>query len=70
MMNIQTILKEVYENPIRTAVERNIRTIFERQDIINKSLLYTLCLDKELKPTLEYNKRMRPFLIWLSSNAA
>ena len=70
VMDIETILKEIYDNPVRIAVERNIRTIFERQYIINKSLLYTLCLDKELKPTLEYNKRMRPFLIWLSSNAA
>ena len=70
VMNKEIILKSIYNNPIRIAVEGNIRTIFESQNIINRALLYTLCLDKELEPTLEYNKRMRPFLIWLSSNAA
>ncbi len=70
VMDIETILKEIYDNPVRSAVERNIKTIFEKLDIIKKSLLYTLCLDKELEPTFEYNKRMRPFLIWLWSKAA
>ena len=70
VMDTKSILWEIYKNPVRTAVEYNIKSMFEKQDIINGALFYTLCLDKALEPTLEYNKRMRPFLIWLSSNAA
>lgn len=78
VMDRKTILEDIYNNPVRLAVECNIKTIFEKLDIINKAqldiineaLFYTLCLGKELEPTFEYNKRMRPFLIWLSSNAA
>lgn len=64
------ILKDIHENPVRKAVERNIKELFKNQSIINGALFYTLCLDKILEPTFEYNKRMRPYLIWKWSNAA
>ena len=66
-----TILHDVYNNDSRDLVESNFRKIFKNWgNVLDDSLLYTLCMDEKLKPTLEYNKRMRPFLVWLSSNAA
>ena len=59
VMDRKTILEDIYNNPVRLAVECNIKTIFEKLDIINEALFYTLCLDKELEPTFEYNKRMQ-----------
>ena len=70
MMDKNTILTDVYNNPVRKAVEYNVRELFKNQKVIKQPLLYTLCLDEILEPTLEYNKRMRPFLIWLWSKAA
>lgn len=69
-MDKETILRDIYNNPVRKAAEFHIREIFKNQNIINGALFYTLCLDENLEPTFEYNKRMRPFLIWLWSNAA
>lgn len=68
-MDKETILGEIYKNPIRKDVERNVKELFKNL-AINEPLFYTLCLDEELEPTFEYNKRMRPFLIWLWNNAA
>ena len=71
MMDKQTILRDIYNNPVREIVECNIRDLFKEQSNIHEALRYTLCLDDEvLKLTFEYNKRMRPFLIWLWSKAA
>ena len=69
-MDKNTILTDIYNNPVRNAVEYNVRELFKNQKVIKQPLLYTLCLDEILEPTFEYNKRMRPFLIWLWSNAA
>ena len=59
-----------YNNPVRNAVDDNFRNLFGGEEILKNALFYTFCLDQDLEPTLEYNKRMRPFLVLLWSIAA
>lgn len=70
-MDKKTVLNDIYNNPIRTLVELNLMKKFESlKGNIKDAIFYTLCLDEQLLPTLDYNKRMRPYLIRLSSSAA
>ena len=70
-MDKETVLNDIYNNPIRSLVEHNFMKMFESlKGTIKDAIFYTLCLDEQLVPTLDYNKRMRPYLIRLSSSAA
>lgn len=70
-MNKKTVLNDIYNNPIRTVVESNLMKNFENlKGTIKDAIFYTLCLDEQLEHTLDYNNRMRPYLIRLSSSAA
>lgn len=73
-MDNKTVLNDIYNNPIRFLVESNLMKKFESlKGTIKDAIFYTLCLDeqfKSIRPTLDYNKRMRPYLIRLSSSAA
>ena len=69
-MNRINLLNDIYKNPVRKRVEDNIRRIYKNTDVIYNPVSYTVCLNEQLKQTYDYNKRMRPFLIWLWSIAA
>lgn len=65
------LLKEIINCPLRTPIEEQMKAYFSPiKEDFGKKILYALSLDKDIKPTLEYNKRMRPFLIRWSSQAA
>lgn len=65
------LLDMIYWCPLRGPVETEMRNFAKKLHYpVNEQLLYVLWLDEDLEPTLEYNKRMRPFLIRLSSQAA
>lgn len=70
-MDKSIILHTIYHNPDRDLVESNFSKLFKNGgNILIDPLFYTLCMDEKLEETLAHNKRMRPYLIWLSSNAA
>lgn len=62
------LLNELFSSPIRKAVDQEIKRVIETQienESLQTNLLYHFHLDEEVKPTLEFSKRLRAYLCYL-----
>lgn len=67
----EDLLKSIYNCKIRGAVEEEMEQIISKcSQPFKEALRDVLCLIPPSEKTLEYNKRFRPYLIELSSQAA
>lgn len=62
------LVNELFYSPIRVAVDQEIRNIIVTQvddESLRANLLYHFHLDTDVKPTLEFSKRLRAYLCYL-----
>ena len=62
------LLNELFSSPIRKAVDQEIKRVIETQienESLQTNLLYHFHFDEEVKPTLEFSKRLRAYLCYL-----
>lgn len=62
------LLNELFYSPIRVAVDQEIRRIIMIQvkdDSLRTNLMYHFHLDEDVKPTMEFSKRLRSYLCYL-----
>lgn len=62
------LLHDLFSSQIRKAVDQEVRKIIDTQienETLQANLLYHFHLDVEVKPTIEFSKRLRAYLCYL-----
>lgn len=65
---MKQIVNELFYSPIRIAVDKEIRRIILTQvddESLRANLIYHFHLDTDVKPTMEFSKRLRAYLCYL-----
>ena len=62
------LVEDLFTSPIRAAVDHEIKEIIKTRvddKVLQENLLYHFHFDEELKPTMEFSKRLRAYLCYL-----
>ncbi len=65
---MRQLINDLFYSPIRVAVDKEIKRVIATQvsdESLRVNLLYHFHLDEEVKPTLEFSKRLRAYLCYL-----